>query len=264
MSIVDFRSMACEDWSDADFGDKRLNERAIRIGAAFLRCPFASPPKMLRNKKDIKGFYRFMDSETVTHERLVRPHIVVARQQLAKHPVVLCVQDSTTITFERNYEIEGLYDVGNIPGVLIHNTIAVIPYENFAIVDGLLGQTILKRKPKSERGIDDNEIRLWMDSIRSIGNPPEGTILVDVMDRGADALEVMHCSKDNGHDYVLRAKYDRLLGEHGNLFEFARALPSAGGYNVKIQGRGGKKTAWQKSTWHSHKSPSHRQKTGKT
>ena len=51
----------------------------------------------------------------------------------------------------------------------------------------------------------------------------------------------MHCSKDNGHDYVLRAKYDRLLGEHGNLFEFARALPSAGGYSVKIQGRGGKK-----------------------
>lgn len=241
MSIVDFRSMACEDWSHADFGDKRLNERAIRIGTAFLRSPFASPPKMLRDKKDIKGFYRFMDSENVSHEKLVRPHVDAARQQLTKHQVVLCVQDSTTITFERNYEIEGLYDVGNIPGVVVHNTIAVIPYEHFAIIDGLLGQTILKRKPKGERGVDDNETRLWMDSIRSTGSPPPGTILVDVMDRGADTLEVMHCSKDNGHDYVVRSKHDRLLGEQGNLFEFARAMPSAGGYKVKIQGRGGKR-----------------------
>lgn len=241
MSIVDFRSMACADWSHADFGDKRLNERAIRIGTAFLRSPFASPPKMLRDKKDIKGFYRFMDSENVTHEKLVRPHVVAARQQLAKHPIVLCVQDSTTITFERNYEIEGLYDVGNIPGLVVHNTIAVIPFENFAVVNGLIGQTVLKRKPKGERSVEDNELRVWMDSIRSTGHPPPGTILVDVMDRGADALEVMQCSKDNRHDFVIRAKYDRLVGEHGHLFEFARALPSAGEYSIKIQGRGGKK-----------------------
>lgn len=241
MSESMFRSIASEDWLHVDFGDARLNSRAIRIGEAFLRSPFASPPKMLRNKKDIKGFYRFMDSEKVAHEKLVHPHVLAAHQRLTGHRVVLCVQDSTTISFDRNYEIEGLYDVGNIPGVVVHNTIAVIPYEDFGVIDGLLGQTILKRKPTDERGIDDNETRLWMDSIHSTGNPPPGTRLVDVMDRGADALEVMHCSKKNGHDYVVRARHDRLMGEHGRLFEFARALPPAGKYRVKIQGRGGKR-----------------------
>lgn len=240
MSAIKMRSVASLDWSLVDFGDARLNERAIRIGEAFLRSPFASPPKMLRNKKDIKGFYRFMDSEKVAHEKLVRPHIIAAHQRLAGHPVVLCVQDSTTIPFDRNYEIEGLYDVGNIPGVVVHNTIGIIPYEHYGVIDGLLGQTILKRKPSAERGIDDNETRLWMDSIHSTGHPPHGTCLVDVMDRGADALEVMHCSKKNKHDYVVRARHDRLLGEHGHLFEFARTLPSAGKYRVSIQGRCGR------------------------
>ena len=38
------------------------------------------------------------------------------------------------MNFKRNYEIEGLYDVGNIPGLLIHNTISVIPNNNSRLI----------------------------------------------------------------------------------------------------------------------------------
>jgi len=242
-TITNYSALADEDWSNVNFGDKRLNRRAIEIGVAFLRNPFVSPPKMLKEFKNIKAFYRFMDSEKVSHDKLVSPHITKARQRISNEKVILAIQDSTTMTFKRNYEIDGLYDVGNIPGLVVHNTISVIPYKTYGIIDGLLNQTILQRKPKELRTKEDNELRLWTDSITEVGKPPEKTTIVDVMDRGADALEVMHYSKNNLHEFVIRASYNRLINyEHYNsLFEFAKSLPKKGQHKLDVQGHNGKK-----------------------
>lgn len=243
MECIDCERIAMEDWSNVDFGDKRLNDRAASIGLAFLRSPFTSPPKMINSKKGLKGFYRFMDSDKVTHEKLIEPHAQQARSHLSSEKVVLCVQDSCTISLDRNYEIEGVYDVGNIDGIVIHNTISVIPHLNYGLVDGLLHQIVHKRKPKGERVEDDSESRLWRDSINAVGKPPAGTTLIDVMDRGADGLEVMHCSIDAGHEFILRVNHDRIIKEKDftRLFDLARSLPSAGQYSLPIQGREGKK-----------------------
>lgn len=231
------------EWSGFDFGDKRLNSRAARIGASFLANPFATPPKMLKFDKDIKAFYRFMDSDKVSHGALVLPHTLKSKERLSEEKVVLSIQDSTTLVFDRELDVEGAYDVGSIQGVLVHNTISVIPHKNYGLVDGLLHQIVHKRKPKATRTERDNEIRLWTDSIKAVGTPPAGTIIVDVMDRGSDSLFVMHCSKENGHEFIIRAHYNRLLkeGEHKYLFDFARSLPRSGEYALSIQGGHGKK-----------------------
>lgn len=240
---VSYFELAKEDWSEVDFGDKRLNDRAIQIGGAFLRSPFISPPKMLRNKKDIKAFYRFMDSEQVSHDKLVSPHVAKTRANLSQKSVVLTVQDSTTFTYKRNYEIEGLYDVGGIPGIVVHNTISVIPYEKYGIIDGLLNQIVHKRKPKEERSKDDNEIKLWTKSIAAVGIPPEGTVIIDVVDRGADALEVMHFSKSQHHEFIVRACNDRLIydNQYDHLFKLAKSLPTAGYRYLELEAKEGRK-----------------------
>lgn len=224
--ITDYSSWAKNDWMSIDFGDKRLNSRAVEIGADFFRNPFVSPPKMLRSFKKIKAFYRFMDSDKVSHDLLISNHVAEARKRLSDHHLILAIQDSSTVVFDREFSVEGAYDVGNIEGIVIHNTISVIPLKENGIVDGLLNQIVIKRKAKRERSPADNESKVWKESILAV-EKPENTTIVDVMDRGADALEIMHYSKELAHEYIVRAKQNRYINDdkYRYLFDFARALP---------------------------------------
>lgn len=239
--------LAKEDWSCVEFGDKRLNERATLISAAFLRNPFVSPPKMMKSFKATKAFYRFMDSDKVSHEKLISAHIMNSKEKLAKHKIILAVQDSMTISLDRNYEIEGLYNVGgrkgnSAEGILIHNTISVIPYNDYGVIDGLLHQIVHKRRPKEERNKDNNDSILWTKSIDAIGTTPNTTV-IDVMDRGADMQKVMNCSLEHGHEFIIRAKHNRSLEENGGdyLFDFAKRQLIAGHTFLEIQANKGRK-----------------------
>ena len=112
VSKTNYFSIAKEDWDNVDFGDKRLNDRATLIGGEFLKNPFVSPPKMMKSFKATKAFYRFMDSDKVSHEKLISTHVKKSQEKLSKHKIILAIQDSMTISLNRNYEIEGLYNVG--------------------------------------------------------------------------------------------------------------------------------------------------------
>ena len=248
VSNVNYFELAKEDWSNVNLGDERLNKRATMIGAEFLRNPFVSPPKMMKSFKATKGFYRFMDSDKVSHEKIISPHVVKSREKLAEHKTVLAIQDSITISLNRNYEIEGLYPIGGnqineTKGIVIHNTISVIPYEDYGIIEGLLHQTVHKRKVKEERNKDNRDSILWIKSIEAIGTPPQNTTIIDVMDRGADIIAVMNSSIKYNHEFIIRAKFDRCLNEKQGiyLFDFAKKLPVLGHTFLDVQGNNGRK-----------------------
>lgn len=241
-SFTNFKEWAREEWMNVDFGDSRLNNRAINIGMDFFRNPFLSPPKMFKSPKKLKGFYRFLDSDKVNHDSLIGNHIAQSREKMRYHNIILAVHDFTTLAYGREYKIEGSYDVGNIQGAVVLNSLAVIPFESYGVVDGLLNQIVVKRKPKDQRTRQDCESRAWKDSIATIIPPPDATI-VDVMDRGADALEIMHCSKSHNHEFIIRAKQNRFIQdvEHKYLFDFARAIPNAGRITIEVKRNDAKK-----------------------
>ena len=248
ISNTNYFRIAKEDWGNVNFGDKRLNDRATLIGEGFLKNPFVSPPKMMKSFKATKAFYRFMDSDKVSHEKLISTHVKKSQDNLSKHKIILAIQDSTTISLNRNYKIEGLYTVGGrknnkAEGIIVHNTISVIPYEGYGIIDGLLHQIIHKRKPKDKRNQDNNDSVLWTKSIESIDEKPSDTTVIDVMDRGGDILEVMNCSLKQNHEFIIRAKHNRCLnGKRGDhLFDLAKRLPVAGQTFLDVQGNKGRK-----------------------
>ena len=245
---TNYFKLAKEDWCDVKFGDKRLNERAVMISTEFLKNPFVSPPKMMKCFKATKAFYRFMDSDKVSHEKLIAAHVIKSKERLAEQKIILSIQDSMIISLDRNYEIEGLYNVGgrkknNAEGILIHNTISVIPYNEYGIIDGLLHQIIHKRKIKEERNKDNNDSILWMKSIEAVGIAPKNTTIIDVMDRGADMLKVMKSSLEQDHEFIIRAKHNRCLDEKSgdHLFDFTKNLPIAGHILLDIQANKGRK-----------------------
>lgn len=248
VSNVNYFELAKEDWSNVNLGDERLNKRAMLIGNEFLKNPFVSPPKMMKSFKAIKAFYRFMDSDKVTHEKLISTHVENSKERMPKHKMILAIQDSTTIPLDRNYEIEGLYAVGGrenygTEGLIVHNTISVIPYENYGIIDGLLHQIIFKRESKAERNKDNNDTTLWTKSIESIGIAPENITIIDVMDRGGDIITVMNSSLKHNHKFIIRATHNRCLDRNGSdhLFDFAKRLPIAGNFFLDVQANEGRK-----------------------
>ena len=245
---TNYFKLAREDWKDINFGDKRLNYRATLIGKEFLKNPFVSPPKMMKSFKATKAFYRFMDSDKVSHEKLISAHVEKSQEKISEHKIILAIQDSMTISLNRNYEIEGLYTVGGrknnkAEGIIIHNTISVVPYGEYGIIDGLLHQIIHKRKPKEERNKNNNDSVLWRESIESVDTKSKNTMIIDVMDRGGDILEVMSCSLKHNHEFIIRAKHNRCLnGKHGDhLFDFAKRLPIKGHTFLEVQGNKGRK-----------------------
>ena len=248
LSNENYFELASEDWMNIELDDKRLNKRAMLIGKEFLKNPFVSPPKMMKTFKATKAFYRFMDSDKVSHEKLIAAHVMKSKEKLAEHKIILAIQDSMTISLDRNYEIEGLYTVGgrknnSAEGILIHNTISVIPYNDYGIIDGLLHQIIHKRKLKEERNSDNNDSILWTKSIGAVGIAPQKTTVIDVMDRGADMLKVMNSSLEYNHEFIIRAKHNRCLDGKSNdhLFDFAKRLPIAGHTFLDIQANKGRK-----------------------
>lgn len=240
MKKIDCRTLAQEDWMDTNFQDKRLNKRVINIAESFMKNPFTTPPKALKELKNTKAFYRFMDSEKVDHSTLIEQHCAKAKSSLNNRGTVLVVHDDTTATFKRNFEIEGLYDVGNIPGLVVHNAISVIPKEGYGMIDGLLHQSILDRKPKEIRDSEYNESDLWVESIKAVGNYV-GTKIVHVMDRFADSIGIMHVVLEQNHDFIIRAQHNRLTEEDKYLLDFARSLPITGTSSIEVQANKGRK-----------------------
>jgi len=176
-------------------------------------------------------------------------HLIIlrkSRERLSEHEIMLAIQDTTTISLNRNYEIEGISTVGGrknnrYKGIVVHNTISVIPHKEFGIVDGLLNQIVHQRKAKEERNKDNNDASLWTRSIEAVGRSPDNTTIIDIMDRGGDIMGVMHSSLKLNHQYIIRAKHNRQLKHNDHLFAVAKRLTPAGHIFLEVQGNKGRK-----------------------
>ena len=68
----------------ADFGDKRLNQRAITLLERFISQPPASIPTACRGWKETLAAYRFFDNAKVSDANILAPHIAATRQRMQK------------------------------------------------------------------------------------------------------------------------------------------------------------------------------------
>lgn len=227
------------EWHNIRIGDARLQRRAVIIGADMLRNLFESPPKMFKAPSKTKAFYRFINCAKVSHRAIINHHTQRTRWDMMLQDVVLNIQDTTTVAYAGRDDMEGLYDVGNVSGFVVHNTISVVPKEHHGFLHGLVQQSIIHRKPRVERTGADNELFCWLDGIRAA---PSSKTVIDVMDRGADSLVLMHASLTQGHEFLIRAQHDRpLQGQGTTLFHHVRTLPVAGTFLHAIKARPGKR-----------------------
>ena len=113
----------------ADFGDKRLNQRAITLLERFISQPTASIPTACRGWKETLAAYRFFDNAKVSDANVLAPHIAATRQRMQEHATVLCVQDTTQLDYTGQTQIAGLGPLTyeNQSGFYLHPTLAITP-----------------------------------------------------------------------------------------------------------------------------------------
>ena len=123
------------------------------------------------------------------------------------------INDTTEIDFGVRRKVRGLGPTGNGlgKGFFLHSALAVDAADGQ--VDGLVGQILFHRKPKSKqpkakntrRRTEDRESVVWGNLVDQVGSPPPGVKWVHVADRGADDFEVFSRIKAQQCSFVIRA-----------------------------------------------------------
>ena len=249
IDTVSNQSWAEQEFEIADFGDKRLNKRLLKIADAFSKQPDASIPKSASNWAATKATYNFFDNERVSKETVLSSHIKSTTDRVATQVVVLCVQDTTSLNYSTHPETEGLGTIGshseNTIGIMIHDTMAFTP-EGVAL--GLIDLQTWTR-PKEEYGkkserktkpISEKESNKWLKSFEATQNvqsQTSQTTLVNIADRESDIYEFLELAtrnKDNP-ELLLRANYNRLVDHPEKyLWDFMANQKVSGFFTLEV------------------------------
>ena len=256
------RPEAPADWTEEEFGrvpffDDRLKQRLFTLAADFFARPGALVPEAATGSAaKTKAAYRFFQNPNVDLPTLLRPHVEATLERLRAHPVILAVQDTTTL----NYTAHPPAGVGPINttkdqavGLLLHDTLAFTP-EGTPL--GLLDVQCWARDPtqagqrhrRKERAIAEKESRKWLISYRAVAEAQKlcaDTLLVSVGDREADIYDLFHeAAQDPGNPRLLvRAERTRQRQvEQGDaqaaVWPRLRGEPVAGHLEVRVPRRG--------------------------
>jgi hypothetical protein len=231
---------AAANFSGADLGDLRRSRRLVELAGAMAENPGMSLPKQLPDWSDLTGAYRFLSNPEVDPKAMLAPHVKLTRDQAERHPVVLCVQDDTSLDFTLRTGIKGLGIIGDGGGrgLLQHSALAVLPDRR---VLGLLDVAwhALKEVPEGEtrreRQSRWTQRYVWHEAVCTIGRWAEDSQLIHVGDRHCDLFRFMHEARQLGHDFVVRAMHDRYVDEQEvHLWEKLERQQASGQMTVTI------------------------------
>ena len=218
------------DWVEEEFGrvdlpDRRLKERVFTVARDFFAQPGALVPQACNGSEaKTAGAYRLFKNEQVDLSTLLRSHVETTVERIREHPVVLSVQDTTTLNYTAHPRAQGLGPINttqdNAVGLVVHDTMAFTPDEGVPL--GLVDVQCWVRNPneagKSEKRkslpIEEKESFKWLKSYRAAAQVqalcPE-TMVVSVGDREADLYELFAEAQqtEGGPELLVRAEETR-------------------------------------------------------
>ncbi|MFQ5464272.1 MAG: transposase DNA-binding-containing protein, partial [Phycisphaerae bacterium] len=245
-----------EHFGRAELGDERRTKRLVVVADRMAEHPGGTLPDKLREPAGLKALYRLMDSDAVTHEAVLQPHVCHTLDRMRAHEgVVLVLHDTTELDYtNRNSLKDELGQIGNGSrrGYECHNSLAVTAESREVL--GLTNQ-ILFRRPHVGKGETraarrrrkTRESRLWKQGSQPTPAAPAGRLWVDVADRGADTLEFLDFEEAQGKKYVVRSQHNRRVlrnhdgeSEPAKLHDLLRSLPEEGRRTVDVPARNGR------------------------
>lgn len=211
-------SWAEETFGKAELGDPRRTARAVKIAGQLAANPGASIPKLAGSRAQAKAVYRFFNMLAATLKGLCTPHWMHTRAQAAAAPVVLMIQDTTTLNFGEAGRRAGTGPIssnGADHGLHLHSVLAVVPATDGGEpqVLGLAHHAVYARTPappeetQQQRRGRRRESARWIESMEAIASPlaEAATRWIQVADREADIFEVFARARELRMGCIIRA-----------------------------------------------------------
>ena len=228
-----------DEFGIADLGDKRRTERLVALTTALAKAPTASLPEAIATQAELTATYRFFDNANVEAQAILASHTKATQARLAQRPIVLAVQDTTTLDFTGR---KGLADAGPLSGYHgqgfhVHTTLALTPER---VPLGLLAQSVWARdaqhrkkaEQRKQRPIDEKESYKWLQSLQATIQTQaqcEQTHFISIGDREADIYDLFAMDRPEKVDLLVRAAQNRNVeladGTLTSLFKQVTAAP---------------------------------------
>lgn len=208
----------------ADFGDGRLSRRHLRLAEMLARDPAQSFPKATGTDAELEGTYRFLNNRSVTPEAILAPHYGATVQRCVALQNVLIAHDTTELGFGTSRPGLGRGRGAENDSFLGHFALAVTPAREALGIIGL--RTLFRGAKKGPAGA--KESRRWHELVDDVtarvGNRFEA---VHVMDREADAYELLAALVATRQRFVIRQQFDREVMFEGEPLRTRAAMEGA-------------------------------------
>ncbi len=236
MVILETKEWARVTFGECKLGDQRRTKRLIRLAEQAAARPDGSTPDQTESWGDCKAAYRLFDQDDVTFDEIVRPHCEQTRASCRPGDVKLIINDTTEVDFGCSRRATGLGPTGKGSGrgFFLHSALMLDAADGR--IDGLAGQLLFYRKPKSKRRVPKNTRRraadresvVWGKLVDCVGPSPADVKWVHVDDRGADDVEVFCRIQAQGNSCVIRAaRLNRwVLTPEGDRVQLQTLLPT--------------------------------------
>jgi len=248
-----------------DLGDQRRNRGFRQMASHFMRSPQASIPQACGTQAATKAAYRLFHAEKTTTASVIKPHRQKTALRASGHDVVLAIQDTMDANFSTHLANEDLGHIGTSyglqhKGLLLHSaylfTLQGYPLGLASLAlwsrEAVAGETKNERRTRlMKTPLEDKEAYKWVmaqhDVNATLSGLPSPPRVITITDREGDIYEYLTYAKDNGGDFIVRAKQTRqLLAEdsdgHDDLGEALAAAPLAGQTTVTVLGNHHRRT----------------------
>jgi hypothetical protein len=259
------RPEAPRNWAEEEFGtirlyDERLKQRLYTLAQDFYNAPQAGILEACGGSKAATlGAYRFMRNPKVKMDIILDAHSDATIERIKQEKVVLCPQDTTTLSYSGLPLTGGLGPISgeeNSLGLLLHDTLAfsvkgtplgVLQAQCWARDDETTGQEARHQ----ELPIEQKESAKWLKSFRRVSRIqqqcPE-TLLVSIGDREADIYELfLEAAKPGSAKLLIRAAKSRKRKVEGqDLWEYMALQEIAVSHQIHVPRRGAQRErdAW--------------------
>ncbi len=101
------------EFNSIDLGDKRLNERFSSTFEKLAQQPMSPINQACQSWSDTKAAYRLFDNEKVTVDKILLPHQPCTLERIKEKSIVLAVQDTTFLNYDKHKAKTGLGSIGS-------------------------------------------------------------------------------------------------------------------------------------------------------
>lgn len=241
-------------WAEKEIGggkfrDQRLSKRMIQIAEDFSNSPTFPINQASEDAASTKAAYRFFSNPKVKDEKILEPHIEQTLKRMESYPIVLAVQDTTSLNYHSHESTEGLGEIsktGNtsVQGLFMHSVECLTPQGTpLGFIDQIIWARLKKKeelvkKEKKSQVIEEKESMKWLECLRNTAELTKShpSTIVTVCDREADIYEFFLEAKKLKQEVLVRCFHDREINDDGiPIWEYVNQLSVAGKTEVELK-----------------------------